>query len=119
MNTDTQECRAATTFRAAQTTWMPGFRSSCSRFDGATYAEGYAGPGIHTKREPGSPIRAVRRPANARHAHPRVGDKPARFVLVEKRQDRVEELLAQPRIELDDPMPAGEYRDNTLHVQAR
>lgn len=51
-----------------------------------------------------------------RRRWPELRDRPARFVLVEKRGDRVEQLLAEFRRELDDPMPDGEYRDPTLHV---
>lgn len=50
---------------------------------------------------------------------PALRDRPARFVLVEKRRDRVEQLLTEFRRELAHPMPDGEYRDAALHVLVR
>ncbi|MGH3585483.1 MAG: three-Cys-motif partner protein TcmP, partial [Pseudonocardia sp.] len=96
--------------------WLPIILSS---FGSGTYAEGYAGPGTHLGGEPGSPIRALHRLRAARAQHPHLHDKFARFVLVEKRADRVARLLEELRRELDHPMPNGEYRDATLHVLVR
>jgi three-Cys-motif partner protein len=96
--------------------WLPIILSS---WGSGTYAEGYAGPGIHCGGEPGSPIRALHRLREARDRHPHLQGKLARFVLVEKRADRVVRLLEELRRELNDPMPEGEYRDATLHVLVR
>ena len=85
----------------------------------ATYAEGFAGPGIYVGGEPGSPIRALRRLRKAREKHAHLRSQPTRFVLVEKRTDRAARLLDELRCELGDPMPAGEYRDALLHVVVR
>lgn len=93
--------------------WWPIIMQS---FGAGTYAEGFAGPGIYTGREPGSPVRALRRLQAMRAAKPHLVHRPARFVFVEKRPDRVRELLAQLREELADPITDGEYRDASLHV---
>jgi len=58
--------------------------------------------------EPGSPIRALLRYRNAQTEHRHLRGKLARFVLVEKRADRVARLLAELRALLDDPMLNGE-----------
>lgn len=96
--------------------WFPIILRS---FGSGTYAEGFAGPGVYTRGQPGSPIRALRRLQAMRATWPELRDRPARFVLVEKRRDRVEELITRFRNELGDPMPDGEYRDPTLHVLIR
>lgn len=93
--------------------WWPIIMQS---FGSGTYAEGFAGPGVYTDGQPGSPIRALRRLQVLRAAKPHLSGRPARFVLVEKRADRVAELLARFRDELGDPMRGGEYRDPSLHV---
>lgn len=96
--------------------WLPiilgGWKS-------ATYAEGYAGPGVYKNGEPGSPIRALRRLRNAQASHPHLHDRQARLVLVEKRPDRVARLLDEFRRELNHPMPDGEYEDATLRILVR
>jgi len=96
--------------------WFPIILRS---FGSGTYAEGFAGPGVYTGGEHGSPVRALHRLREMRRRLPELRDRPARFVLVEKRRDRVEELIARFRDELNDPMPGGEYRDPTLHVVIR
>ncbi|MGH3615257.1 MAG: three-Cys-motif partner protein TcmP [Pseudonocardia sp.] len=96
--------------------WLPIILSSWST---ATYAEGYAGPGIYEAGEPGSPIHALRRFRNAQREHAHLHGKTLRMLLVEKRRDRVEKLVEQFRGELNDPMPTGEYRDACLHVIVR
>jgi len=85
-------------------------------FGSSTYAEGFAGPGVYTGGQPGSPVRALHRLREMRKSFPELRNRPVRFVLVEKRRDRVEQLLTEFRRELDHPMPDGEYRDPTLHV---
>lgn len=60
------------------------------RFPGATYAEGFAGPGEYSQGEDGSPIEAMA--ALLRRDRPIVTDRPARFVFVEERADRVAHL---------------------------
>ena len=90
-----------------------------AQFRSGTYAEGFAGPGIYTDGEPGSPIRALRRWQAMRQRQVALRNRPMRFVLVEKRRDRVESLIAQVERELGHPLPGGEYRDDTLHVLIR
>jgi three-Cys-motif partner protein len=96
--------------------WLPIILPS---WGSGTYAEGYAGPGIYRGSEPGSPIRALHRLREARAAHPHLEGKLARFVLVEKRSDRVARLLEELRRELNHPMPNGQYHDATLHMIVR
>ena len=72
--------------------WLPII---LSRWPTATYAEGFAGPGIYTRDEPGSPIHALRRFRNAQRAHTQLRGKMLRMLLVEKRRDRVEMLVEQ------------------------
>ncbi len=88
-------------------------------FRSGTYAEGFAGPGVYRDGEAGSPIRALRRLRAMRDRWPELRDRPVRFVLVEKRRDRVEQLLTEFRRELAHPMPGGEYRDAALHILVR
>jgi len=96
--------------------WLPIILGS---WGSGTYAEGFAGPGVYTRGEPGSPIRALGRLRAARQTHPQLRGKPARLVLVEKRADRAARLVDELRRHLDHPMPQGEYRDDTLHVLVR
>lgn len=98
--------------------WFPIILRS---FKSATYAEGFAGPGVYTGSPPpaGSPIRALRRLLNARRVHTGLGWQPARFVLVEKRRDRFERLVVEFERELGRPLPGGEYRDPSLHIVVR
>lgn len=93
--------------------WLPIILQS---WGSGTYAEGYAGPGVYTRGEPGSPIRAIRRLRELHRARPELAGKPMRFVFVEKRSDRARELLDQLRSELADPMPDGYYRDAGVEV---
>jgi len=89
-------------------------------FGSATYAEGYAGPGAYADGEPGSPIRALRRLRNARQRHgPALAAAPVRFVLIERRRDRMESLIAQFERELDSALPDGWYHDGKLTVLIR
>lgn len=88
-------------------------------YPSVTYAEGYAGPGIYTDGELGSPVRALLRVQAARAVSPGLAAKPVRMVFVEKRRDRVEELIRQLSHKLGHPMTNGEYRDRNLHVLVR
>lgn len=97
--------------------WLPIILQG---FGSATYAEGFAGPGVYTDGEPGSPIRALRRLRNARQDHgSAVAAAQVRFVLIERRRDRVDSLIAQFEHELNTALPGGWYRDRQLTVLIR
>ncbi|MDQ3973019.1 MAG: three-Cys-motif partner protein TcmP [Actinomycetota bacterium] len=66
--------------------WWPIILQS---FSGATYAEGFAGPGEYKDGEDGSPIEALHALLDRPNPLP---EKPARFMLVEEREDRVQHL---------------------------
>jgi three-Cys-motif partner protein len=86
-------------------------------FGSATYAEGYAGPGIYRGGEAGSPVRALRRLFATRQAlEPAAARAPVRFVLVERRRDRVECLISRFEAELGAELPGGFYCDRDRHL---
>ncbi len=69
--------------------WFPIMASSW-RSTGATYAEGFAGPGEYTHGDLGSPILALQAAAREAAKHPTE----LRMIFVEERQDRLAHLKA-------------------------
>ncbi|MGH4017872.1 MAG: three-Cys-motif partner protein TcmP [Pseudonocardiaceae bacterium] len=89
-------------------------------FGSATYAEGYAGPGVYLDDKPGSPLRALDRLRNVRRQHgSQVATAPVRFVLIDKRRDRVDSLRRQFEAALGAALPGGWYHDQQLTVLIR
>ncbi|MQA17324.1 MAG: three-Cys-motif partner protein TcmP, partial [Pseudonocardiaceae bacterium] len=77
--------------------WFPIVQQG---FDcGATYAEGFAGPGEYKNGHSGSPLNAVS--AALRCARPPSRDRPVGFVFIEARKDRVDHLNGLLRRELN------------------
>ena len=91
--------------------WMPIMVHSWK--GNVTYAEGFAGPGIYTAGEPGSPVIALRSLVGDPSIRTRARD--VRFLFVEKNRERAARL----RIELEKaaaPVPLGELRAHGIDL---
>jgi three-Cys-motif partner protein len=76
--------------------------------DEVTYAEGYAGPGEYQGGEDGSPVVALRSLLQREHRPVPLVGKTAKLVLVEEREDRLNNCVEQIRQRVG-PLPSSVY----------
>ncbi|MFD8491860.1 three-Cys-motif partner protein TcmP [Amycolatopsis sp. NPDC059657] len=101
-------------YRSYLDAWFPIL---IRKFGSVTYAEGFAGCGVYTRGEPGSPIIALRSLLRRRHQFSDL--KRARFLLVEKERQHAEILAEQLAKLLKLDKPVYDYDDGVIQVALR
>ena len=101
-------------YRAYLDAWYPIL---IKKYGVITYAEGFAGCGIYTGGEPGSPVIALQRLLQRRHQFPDL--RRARFLLVEKELRNATLLADQLAKVLKTDGPVWNYDDGVLQVILR
>lgn len=93
--------------------WMPimvkGWKADI------TYAEGFAGPGVYSGGDPGSPVIALRTLVSDPTIRTKVRDGGIRFVFVDHDQ-RCVDLLPKELAKAVEPVPLGDLPDHGVHV---
>src|SRR5262249_12381613 len=95
-------------YRAYFNAWFPILLQSAFGPDGVTYAEGFSGPGEYKDGSPGSPLIALCSALGS--IAPPASSRPARFLLVDADQDRVDHLrdVLEKKLGTLDPRELGQ-----------